>query len=116
MAVLWFATGSGVLHYNGASWKTYTVSDGLLSNNVTSVAVAPDGTLWVGTGYDGEGTIGGLSHFDGQTWMSTTDDNGLDDSIIAIAFRPRRHAMAGDRDRPAAGRCQRNAAQTLFDF
>ncbi len=39
----------------------YTIAEGLISNSATSIAVAPDGMVWVGTN-------GGLSIFDGNEW------------------------------------------------
>jgi ligand-binding sensor domain-containing protein len=35
------------------------------------VIVTPDGTLWVSTKEDG------VSHFDGQTWTTYTEEDGL---------------------------------------
>jgi ligand-binding sensor domain-containing protein len=37
-------------------WKSYTTADGLADNDVMSIAVALDGTLWFGT-WDG------MSHY-----------------------------------------------------
>ena len=57
-----------------SAWTTYTVDDGLPSNAVTSIAVAPDGALWVAT------EAGTVSRFadpitstgDGQIWTTWT--------------------------------------------
>lgn len=57
--VLWFANGwDGIRRYdtNGTphvidddSWEAIRTSDGLLDNRTHSVAIAPDGRIWVGT-------------------------------------------------------------------
>lgn len=39
----------GVFRHDGTGWAQYTVEDGLPSNRVTSIAIAPDGTVWIGT-------------------------------------------------------------------
>jgi hypothetical protein len=55
----------------GAGWHIYTAEDGLAGNIVTTLAVAPNGTLWVGTEFSG------VSRFDGQAWTTFTVDDGL---------------------------------------
>src|SRR5512136_108215 len=51
----------------GDAWRVYTTADGLSSNNVTAVAVDPQGNVWVGMARDGwANTPGGVSRFDGQ--------------------------------------------------
>lgn len=42
-----------------------------MRNYVGSIAVAPDGALWFGTRRNG------ISRFDGQTWTTYTEDDGL---------------------------------------
>jgi ligand-binding sensor domain-containing protein len=90
---LWFGTwGGGVsrLVYSagavptgtGGRWTTYTTADSLVSNFVYATAVAPDGTLWVGT-------EGGVSRFGGQDWTTYTPADGLADSnVLAVAVAP----------------------------
>jgi ligand-binding sensor domain-containing protein len=46
------------------AWTTYTEDDGLPSNEVTAIAVAPDGALWVGT------AAGTISRFAGDAWTT----------------------------------------------
>lgn len=47
---VWVAsTDRGAYSFNGNSWTRYTTSDGLASDMLTAVAVAPDGTVWFGT-------------------------------------------------------------------
>ncbi|MCK5381246.1 MAG: T9SS type A sorting domain-containing protein, partial [Candidatus Latescibacteria bacterium] len=42
-------TGNGVSRFDGATWKNYTIEDGLANNWVKCIAVAPDGAVWFGT-------------------------------------------------------------------
>ncbi|NNF88463.1 MAG: hypothetical protein HKO82_07330 [Acidimicrobiia bacterium] len=39
----------GLFRFDGADWRHYTTADGLASDSVNAVEVAPDGTLWVAT-------------------------------------------------------------------
>lgn len=54
-----------------AAWHTWTVADGLPSNDVRTVHPALDGTLWVGT-HDA-----GIAHFDGKSWTTFTVSDGV---------------------------------------
>ncbi len=55
--------GEGVTVYNGATWTTYTTSDGLADNDVRSMAEDLNGHLWFGH-WNGD-----VSEFDGvSTW------------------------------------------------
>lgn len=40
---------TGAYRYDGEEWTRYTTADGLPTNHLTTVAVAPDGTVWLGT-------------------------------------------------------------------
>lgn len=46
---LWAATNQGVTRFDGSGWKSYTTDDGLLDNNVFSIAFDPQGNKWFGT-------------------------------------------------------------------
>ncbi len=46
---IWLATSEGARLLNGSTWILFTVEDGLPSNDLTSVSVSADGTLWFGT-------------------------------------------------------------------
>jgi ligand-binding sensor domain-containing protein len=69
---LWAATTGGAARWNldTDTFIQYTAADGLASNYVTGVAVAPDGSLWFSTG-------GGVSHLDGSNWTTYTVEDGL---------------------------------------
>ncbi|MEN8113908.1 MAG: hypothetical protein ABFS21_05925 [Actinomycetota bacterium] len=67
-----YVPATGFARYDGTSWTTFTVDDGLLSNE-GSVVVAPDGTVWVvhaELGPDHATELIGLSRFDGGTWTT----------------------------------------------
>ena len=61
---LWYGSRNyGIFHYNGQSWKQYTVEDGLLSNSIKSIYVESDSSVWVATDKD-------ICRFDGNTWTT----------------------------------------------
>ncbi|MDR2728006.1 MAG: PorV/PorQ family protein [Chitinispirillales bacterium] len=78
---LWVGTVSGLWRYHDGKWKLYTAaSDGLPSDRITSVGIASDGNLAVGTEQ-------GLAVLSNVEWSSFTKKNGLPDSYItAVAF------------------------------
>ncbi len=85
--VLWVGTASGVSRYDGdpasgafGTWTSYTTADGLVDDDVISIAVDADGGVWFGT------LLGGASYFDGETWTSyTTEDDLVGDWVQDIA-------------------------------
>ena len=46
---LWIGTDSGLVHLKNGAWTTYTVRDGLSSNDIRALFESSDGSLWVGT-------------------------------------------------------------------
>lgn len=71
----WFGTGWGVLEFDGTTWTSYTTSDGLYYNEITAIECDREGVLWVGTnsipgGFLTDTQPGGVSKFDGETWIS----------------------------------------------
>lgn len=77
---LWVVSDNGVKIFNGENWTSYTTSDGLVHNNVVSIAIDKDGFKWFGT--DGEG----ISKFDGTFWTTYSTENSpiCGDVIYAI--------------------------------
>jgi ligand-binding sensor domain-containing protein len=48
--VVWLATDRGAAAFDGSMWQAFTADNGLPGAGVTSaVAVAPDGSIWLGT-------------------------------------------------------------------
>jgi ligand-binding sensor domain-containing protein len=89
-------TDGGVSVFDGHSWHAYTQKNtdddgrapwrGLVSNDVSAIAVDDAGKVWIGTGdlYDYTGS--GLSVFDGHTWMTYHYPSVASDNITAIAL------------------------------
>lgn len=42
---VWFGGWGGIARFDGETWTTYTQEDGLPYSNITSIAVAPDGSF-----------------------------------------------------------------------
>jgi len=65
----WVATWSGLSHFDGKGWRTYTKADGLVDDWVYAMAQGRDGTLYLGT--EGgvsvlkDGRFTALTHADG---------------------------------------------------
>ncbi|MFO1352079.1 MAG: two-component regulator propeller domain-containing protein [Gammaproteobacteria bacterium] len=77
---VWAGTwGGGVARFDGATWRNYTVADGLAGNIVYSIAQDRAGVLWFGTNH-------GLSRFDAGEWRNYGVADGLpEDDVYAIA-------------------------------
>jgi sugar lactone lactonase YvrE len=63
---------TGYARFDGSSWTTHTIDDGLLSDEGAVVA-APDGSVWIvhaEFGPDHEPEPIGLSRFDGASWTT----------------------------------------------
>ncbi|MFM1793168.1 MAG: hypothetical protein RLZZ252_1522 [Bacteroidota bacterium] len=72
----WFGTmGDGLLMKSGSTWSNFNrYNSQLASNNVKSVAVAPDGSIWAATD-------SGLCHTKGSGWEVFTDKNSSFEDI-----------------------------------
>lgn len=87
-STVWAATDwTGVAAFDGKDWTNYTIDDGLASGVVFSVAIGPEGTIWVGALPADEygrrkAADGGLSTFDGGQWISYTTEDGLVDNEV----------------------------------
>lgn len=63
---MWFGTHEGVSIFDGINWLHYTETDGLVNNEVISIAF--EGTVaWLGT-------RAGISRFDGSSWEKFTSE------------------------------------------
>ena len=68
---VWCGTwGGGLSRFDGESWETYTVADGLPGNHVFMLHVDPEGQLWVGTS-------NGLARYDDGAFTHYTTEHGL---------------------------------------
>ncbi|HER08092.1 MAG TPA: T9SS type A sorting domain-containing protein [Bacteroides sp.] len=80
----YFGTDVGVETHTGyfakANWGLLSTGDGLVDDDVISIAGDAGGGLWFGT-------CGGVSHYVNGTWTSyTTADGLLNDTVYAIGF------------------------------
>ena len=93
---VWFGTESGgVSRFDGKEWTTYTgvEYDFWPYYPIDSIAVAPDGTLWFGGFFS---DYLGPSCFDGERWITYTEDDGWPgDAITAIAATSRGTVWVG---------------------
>ncbi|WP_263368318.1 sensor histidine kinase [Edaphobacter bradus] len=60
---LWIGTSDGLLQYSAGSFRRYTTSEGLPSNDFLSLATADDGSLYLLTS-------NGLAHFNGKNFTT----------------------------------------------
>ncbi len=80
----WFGTDVGVEKHTGyeakQNWSLYSTDEGLVNNDVISIAEDEEGGLWFGT-------MGGASYFKDGGWTSyTTVDGLLNDTVYDIDF------------------------------
>ena len=67
-----YVPATGYVRFDGSSWTTHTIDDGLLSDE-SAVVAAPDGSVWIvhaEFGPDHEPEPIGLSRFDGASWTT----------------------------------------------
>ena len=78
---VWIATAAGAARYDGTTnaWTVLKVADGLASNDVNSVAIGADGTLWFGT--NGFGLSSTPSVVPGP-WTTYTTGDGLGNNEV----------------------------------
>ena len=79
---MWIGTAnSGVSRYDGATWQTFTVADGLAGNMVMAISQTPDGGMWLGP------AGGGASRYDGTAWQTFTAADGLAGNVVKVFFQ-----------------------------
>ena len=66
---IWLGLDDGVRHYDGLSWRVYSLQDGLVSVPVNVLHVAHDGTVYAGSDM-------GISQFQGDTWHQVFPPEG----------------------------------------
>jgi len=71
--------GGGLSHFDGSTWSTYTSDNGLSSDLVDSMAVAPDGSVWFGIS-------GGFTKYDGRVWTNYVHPGDLNYGSEMIAI------------------------------
>jgi ligand-binding sensor domain-containing protein len=80
----WFGTPAGAAYHTGTetkkNWTVYTTLDGLVNDEILSIAGDADGNIWFGT-------QGGVSKFSHSAWTTYTETEGLvNNTVCAIAF------------------------------
>ena len=81
---LWFATnGGGLSRFDGKSFTTYTVEQGLPTNHLTIIHEDQEGHLWCPT------LGGGVSRFDGRFFTTYTEDDGLGSNTVSDMLEDR---------------------------
>ena len=87
---LWIASWEELLRYDGTRWDRFVAADGLPAGAINSVAVAPNGDIWVGTTDDFEGeAAGGVARFDGDHWNTFDEGDGLyANAVTAMTVGP----------------------------
>ncbi len=69
--VVWVGTaGNGLYKFENDIWNNYTSEDGLLSDEITSLVVDNDGSVWMGTKM-------GVAKLEGENITTYTTDDGL---------------------------------------
>ncbi|HTL81701.1 MAG TPA: two-component regulator propeller domain-containing protein [Bacteroidia bacterium] len=77
---IWIGTGSGLSKYDGRSFRSFSVADGLCNSYVGSLVIDPYDHVWFHTDAC-------IMRYDGNSFMSYTDDNGLvSNTFYLLAF------------------------------
>ena len=75
---VWVATDNGIARFDGSTWKTYQVQDGLPSNDVHGLfADNNTDTAWAAT-------TKGAAYFDGQLWTTLPTDGLVIEDLIGV--------------------------------
>ena len=67
----WFGTEGGISRFNGTSWTNYTTSQGLPSNQITSIVFDNSGIAWAGTYSDG------LAKLNNSNWVTVATPGNI---------------------------------------
>ena len=91
LGFMWFGTQSGLVRYNGYSFKLFLPISGdessLSGIYITALSVADDGRVWVGTQNNGVSVFDPVDKHFTRYQFSDTNKNGLSDNRVrAITF------------------------------
>ncbi|MCA9983060.1 MAG: hypothetical protein KDE59_02155 [Anaerolineales bacterium] len=90
---IWFTSlqAPGLALFNGATTTLYSLPEQIQSYEVTALAAAPDGAIWLGT-------QNGLLRFDGNNWSERLVlDGAVDGWITSLAFSANGDLWTGTR-------------------
>ncbi|MBN2207834.1 MAG: hypothetical protein JW759_00840 [Candidatus Coatesbacteria bacterium] len=80
--VAWIGSGAGVTRWDGGSFRTFTVENGLPANSVSRLTIDAQDRPWVITA----GKAREISHFNGTSWqVRTGDENGPEGPLLIAA-------------------------------
>ncbi|MCB1954280.1 MAG: regulator [Rhodocyclaceae bacterium] len=90
---IWIGTwGGGVSRFDGKTFTSYSVKDGLAGTIVYAITRDHNNVLWFGTS-------GGVSRFDGKSFQNVTVADGLlDANVYALSVAPDGTIWAGTRN------------------
>lgn len=76
--IKWFGTDNGLCSFDGQNWQSFTTENSpLLDDDIRSLKVENDSTLWIGT------IQGGLYKKTYNTWINYNESNsGLHDNLV----------------------------------
>ncbi|MBN1294760.1 MAG: T9SS type A sorting domain-containing protein [Candidatus Latescibacteria bacterium] len=74
---VWLASDKGVHYYDGKDLKSFTVENGLPSNDVTALDFDANGILWCGTDK-------GLCSYDGENWITYLGELSVTDLAVSL--------------------------------
>ncbi|RKY84338.1 hypothetical protein DRQ09_08770, partial [candidate division KSB1 bacterium] len=79
---MWFGTmESGVFKFDGTNWTNYDTTNSDLSyNNISDIAIHPDGSIWIAT------SANGIDRFDGTNWTHYKTEDGLASNVIHCLY------------------------------
>ena len=95
----WFATEGGVSCYDGESFETFTIADGLVTNSVKDIYEDRNHHLWFactdrsGYGYGWGWQRGGVTRYDGESFLSLTTTDGLACNEVTCIYQTSDGAM-----------------------
>ncbi len=76
---LWVGTSVGASYFNGMSWDTVNLDDGLDNNYIKSIDHDPSGDTWIATN-------GSIYIFNGDTAIRETSNYNLKDMLVLTPF------------------------------
>ncbi len=95
---LWFGSySSGASCYDGQHFICYSSADGLVGDNITSIALDQQGLLWFAAGDPYDLTYkGGVSCYDGRRFSNFTTTEGLGhDNVLCLFVSRAGHVWTG---------------------
>ncbi|WP_294734411.1 two-component regulator propeller domain-containing protein [uncultured Flavobacterium sp.] len=93
---IWFGRdGYGVSKFDGSTFVSFTIKEGLNSNNVQSIVEDKEGSIWIGTRVaekdkaesDKRAGNGGLNKYDGEKFVHFSEIDGLSKSDVFEIYK-----------------------------